>query len=378
MTKRFLLLSLLSFGPSQCGCAVEEELGTASSEVTTSDLESQGFACIANDGSATTYRCTKDVGNDPYDSQDRYAEYRCTDAGFTCWYLGEYIPQGSYEHELNYWLEPEAGTLSGAMQRVSDPSRASKGSYLSVTGSGAAVSAFIAYDPTVVYAWARVIAPSTASDTIAIQVDNATPVQWQVPIVTTWTWLPVMTAKGRPSWQLSKGNHTLRVLGSESGVKIDRVVLATNPDFIPVAETFEAEAGSLWSPMRTGLQNIPRTTYVWVPNGAGTGGRVDLGVHAPYSGSYQVWGRTSSPSTADNAFFIKPLSLSTSPATWTTPVTSSTGWAWTKAGPTFVLRDSDIISVRQNEDGTKLDKILITNDPGFTLVETSPPPVSTL
>jgi len=240
------------------------------------------------------------------------------------------------------------------------------------------VSTFNAIDPTVVYGWVRVIAPSTTADMLAIQVDNANPVQWQLPVAATWTWLPVETAKGRASWQLSQGNHTLRVLGSDSGVRVDRVLLATNPDFVPVAETFEAEAGRLWSPMTTGLQRIPRTTYVWVPNGAGVGGRDDIAIDAPYNGTYQVWGRTSSPSTSDNAFLIKPLSVSTGAYPWNTPVTSTSGWAWTKAGPTFVFRDSETISIRQQEDGTKLDKILITNDPSFTLVEKSPPRVSSL
>jgi hypothetical protein len=107
------------------------------------------------------------------------------------------------------------------------------------------------------------------------------------------------------------------------------------------------------------------TGYAWVPNGAGAGGLAQLQLSMPYNDYYYVWGRMLAPTEADNSFYVGKLG---EPRTaWSAPV--STSWKWSVAPTTMWLDDYDVVEVAQREDGTKLDQLVFTNDPGLTLVE---------
>ena len=275
------------------------------------------------------------------------------------------------------WMEAEVGSISGALSVQTNVTSASGGRYVRVDGSGYARTFFNlnASEPEL-YVWIRAITPSTTANTIGIQLDNDN-YTFEAPVSAAWEWIPVGAGGGgRYIWSLLDGNHTFRINGTEPGVMIDRVLITSSYWYVPVAETIEAEAGSVVAPMRFATQRLPYATYAYVPNGAGTGGRLDLDVGMSAGGSYHGWGRANAASTDDNRFTV--YKQGGSMQSWSPPVTSLSGWTWSRLPAEITFGTYDILSFTSAEDGTKLDKIVITNDPGFSLVESSPPPVKTL
>lgn len=119
---------------------------------------------------------------------------------------------------------------------------------------------------------------------------------------------------------------------------------------------------------------------VWVPDSAGVGGSVQIQTPQPVD-NYIVWGRINAPWTADNSFYV---SSDFGPkATWPLRITSATAWTWARVenygvpGP-YPLRldDCGFVHIDRRKAGSKLDKIIVTNDPGFTPVEPGPPVLS--
>src|SRR5688572_12835331 len=269
--------------------------------------------------------------------------------------------------------EIENAAVSGSVARVVDHTNASAGAYLAFQGGGYARYFFsTAYQNTQTrYVWARVIALSTAADSIAFQMDSGKAITWQLPVATRWTWVPLEVP-----FNLYEDQHSFRFTTVEPGVLIDRVLL-TDSSFIPVAETYETESGSVAYPMLIGLQKIPYTRYVYKPQGSGSGGRVDIDVTLPFDASYTIWGRASIPDADARRMSIGRAGDAYFAFAWSPPITASGGWTWSK-GPITRLAPADVLSIWHAGDGGKIDKILITNDDGFTLVESSPPPVSSL
>ena len=107
--------------------------------------------------------------------------------------------------------------------------------------------------------------------------------------------------------------------------------------------------------------------YIWVPNGAGTGGQATYAVNISQAGTYVLWARTIAPNGYDDSFYIEMDT--TGNKLWHVP--QSTTWTWRRlkdatsgADPvTWSLSaGTHTLKVKQREDGTKADKILITND----------------
>lgn len=363
------------------GCLADDlETSTIVEEIAKQTLQSQGFTCRDKTDAwgITSTLCTR---CEPVTVNGRTVtvctNYTCTAAG-ECTHSGDYIKSATFAADLNFWFEAEAGALSGAFQLQTDGG-ASAGSfvYASSASDGASVHTLTTPHNTSVYGWARVIAPSTASSSMWMQLDNTQAVRIELPVATTWTWVPLRDSSGvTPSWWLSAGDHTVRLLGDEAGVKIDRVLLTESTTFVPVVATIQAETAGVVAPMvKASTLKFPQVGYVWVPNGTGTNGLAQLSTNLPRADRYAVWGRVQAPTTADNSLFIG--AFGDPRAAWETP-TTSTGWAWDRAdiaGEPIVL-DLDawgLIEIAQREDGIKVDQLVVTNDPGFTIVE--PPPM---
>ncbi len=368
MRKRLLWLFglLLSVGPTQCSCT-DVELGATEQDLSKQDLERDGYTCEATAPHGGSYTCTKCESFTTTDSTGTHKFTECWSVGCTGYPDGHTECASQSASLPSFWMEAEDTTLYGAIQKTTD-GNASAGSALSVAGSGSTRATFATDVAATVTAWVRVIAPSTSASSIYIQLDATPAVRWEIPTTTTWAWLPV-----HASWSLAAGTHALRFYADEVGVRIDRVVLAGDPAFVPVAQTYQAEAAALVAPMQTGFQRtIPAVGYIWVPNGGGTGGLAQLQISVPRADTYMVWGRVSAPSDADNSFSIGLLG---EPRTaWSMP--SASGWAWDRADvagqPVLLPLDGfDVLEIAEREDGTKLDKLVLTNDPGFTLVEPS-------
>lgn len=92
--------------------------------------------------------------------------------------------------------------------------------------------------------WIRVIAPDSGQDSYFVSVDGGPEEIFHVhgsptPDISafseTWVWRKMLqTVNGEPrSFSLSAGSHSIRFRSRESGPKLDRIVLSSDPDFVP-------------------------------------------------------------------------------------------------------------------------------------------------
>ena len=161
-------------------------------------------------------------------------------------------------------------------------------------------------------------------------------------------------------------NHTLNVLFSET---------------TPVKLWLEAEDGDLQWPMEiAGDENASAGGYVWVAEGTGNYGSVSEGAgfaeytfDLPEGGEYVIWGRQVSNNDASDSFFV---SVDGQPEmVWHTRPGGEDQWTWDAvsirdaADPDYAAEKKRFLlsagrhtlRFSQREDGTKLDKLLITN-----------------
>jgi hypothetical protein len=169
---------------------------------------------------------------------------------------------------------------------------------------------------------------------------------------------------------LSEGNHTvvLEYYENQGGA----VAKLSWDAYEPGADNIwlEAEWGQLNQPMRV-VQDPSSASgaYIWIPNNGGTGGSALYHFSVPQAGNYVIWGRVLAVKGQDDSFYISVDSGSD--ALWDTQM--ATAWAWDRvshrngADPlTYYLQaGSHTLSIKQREDGTKIDKILITADMGY-------------
>lgn len=107
-------------------------------------------------------------------------------------------------------------------------------------------------------------------------------------------------------------------------------------------------------------------TYVSIPNDSGLHGKVEFTFDVTTSGQYVVWGYAQALSGTEDSFYVSMDDGAE--ATW--DVAISTGWVWDKVNSRDVAdplifnlsTGTHKITIRDREDGTKLDKIIITNN----------------
>jgi hypothetical protein len=140
---------------------------------------------------------------------------------------------------------------------------------------------------------------------------------------------------------------------------------------------FEAEKGRLIYPFEsTGDGSASSEAFIWVPSGIGNSydpgeesGYAEYSLQVPVSGEYFIWGRVKAASSGDNSFFVSVDGVNY--ALWDTAVSQT--WLWDQVSDrggddpvTFYLEAGEhSLIIKQREDGTKIDKILITNEPAY-------------
>jgi hypothetical protein len=139
----------------------------------------------------------------------------------------------------------------------------------------------------------------------------------------------------------------------------------------------EAEQGNLSAPMTQATDyRASGGSYIWVTNGNGSvsdpaeaGGQALYSFNVPISGNYLVWGRIASNNTSHNSFFVSmdyAYDL-----TWHTALGRNNTWIWDQvadssaAAPAvfYLEAGTHTLLIKQREDGTKLDSIMITTQP---------------
>ena len=138
----------------------------------------------------------------------------------------------------------------------------------------------------------------------------------------------------------------------------------------------EAEEGAINPPMeRAEDESASSEYYVWSPIGSGNiyssdqaTGYAEYVFEVPVEGDYVVWGRVISNGDYEDSFFVSVDEGGY--AIWDTQLGGTETWVWDLVNdrgitdPVVFYLEAGIhtLEIKQREDGTKIDKILITND----------------
>lgn len=158
--------------------------------------------------------------------------------------------------------------------------------------------------------------------------------------------------------------------------------------------TLMAESGSLRSPMVKASEGT--TSYIWAPEGTGTktltssdAGLAYVSFKLTNSDFYKVYMLVNAPDANSDSAFVKVAGSDTKE--WHIKLTK--GFEWREVTHTTAYQDSPFyisgganygVEIRQRDDGLKISKITITNDPMFdptatkALKSTISLPISTL
>lgn len=153
-------------------------------------------------------------------------------------------------------------------------------------------------------------------------------------------------------------------------------------DTSSISMWMEAEDGDIQWPMEiAGETSASAGGFVWVPEGTGNiynpSNSTGLSVYhftVPEAGEYVIWGRQVSNGTNSDSFFV---SVDGQPdLTWHTKLGGWDVWTWdvvshrteddprdtTQPQTYWLAVGSHSLTIKQRDDGTKLDTIVITND----------------
>jgi hypothetical protein len=166
------------------------------------------------------------------------------------------------------------------------------------------------------------------------------------------------------------GPYLLQLTASdgEKTSSADVVVLVNPQTVVPATLEKEAEDGVLTAPMVIQVSGTASEgEFVLIPEGEGTNfndatfggpGQVALSFDIPQGGTYALWARTIAPNGGSDSFYV--TSNGDLVRQWLVPL--SADWQWNKVSEVFVGSGSFNVEFRQREDGTQLDKVILTND----------------
>jgi uncharacterized protein affecting Mg2+/Co2+ transport/uncharacterized protein (DUF2141 family) len=298
------------------------------------------------------------------------------------------------------WIEAEDGDISSPME-IADDTEASAGGYIEApNGSGFPSTpskeyGYAEYMFNILSAgnymiWGRVVAMNGHDDSFFVSVDGGDPVLWDAQLSNTWVWDQVVN-RGETdpaSFNLQAGTHTLTIYQREDGSKLDRILITNDMGYVPEGmgeETvqtlhkfwIEAENGDISSPMEIADDTEASDGgYIEAPNGSGYPstpskeyGYAEYTFDILSAGNYMIWGRVLAMNGHEDSFFV---SVDGGDAVlWDTQLSNT--WVWDQVvnrGETdpasFNLQaGTHTLTIYQREDGSKLDRILITNDMGY-------------
>jgi Calx-beta domain len=155
----------------------------------------------------------------------------------------------------------------------------------------------------------------------------------------------------------------------KSSADIAIIVNPQTPQLVTL--DIEAESGSLTAPMvAQSIGTASGGQYVVVPEGIGNNfndvtnggpGQISHSLNIPEPGTYALWARTLAPHTGSNSFYV--TSSGTLLREWDVPM--STVWRWNEVIEIFLNAGALNLQFRLREDGTQLDRIILTNDLNF-------------
>ena len=133
----------------------------------------------------------------------------------------------------------------------------------------------------------------------------------------------------------------------------------------------EAENGTLTAPMVSRTDSTASNgRFVEVPSGTGNNlndatnggpGQVRFAISISQAGTRALWARTKAPDSQSDSFYV--TRNGTLVKEWDVP--ASTTWKWNKVANLSLPAGTVNLAFRQREDGTKLDRIILTSDLSF-------------
>ena len=179
---------------------------------------------------------------------------------------------------------------------------------------------------------------------------------------------------------LSEGTHRINFKVRNDGdiwsAPAEKMVSIVNSPPFPQEIWLEAEEGIINSPMETDWGNDASAgAYIWIPDTVGNAldstrdsGYAEYNFDVLEAGDFVVWGRVVANSAQDDSFFVSMDGGAY--ALWDTFRGGEEIWVWDQvsdrptADPVIFHLDAGIhtLAIKQREDGTKLDRLLITND----------------
>jgi hypothetical protein len=303
-------------------------------------------------------------------------------------------------NDENIWLEAEAGRL-GAPMAIDGDGSASAGMAIGVpngTGNFSSPDSLAGYaeyrfeiqTPGNYVVWGRVMAPSGKDDSFFAAMDSGAFVRWNTQRGSQWTWDEIRTSNQDPLlFNLEQGEHTLYIMQREDGTYLDKILITADMAFVPEGEgpvvnppvthfEVEAEEGILSEPFQIDEDaGASSGRFVLAPNGAGTfpsasasAGLAEYLFAISEEGDYVIWGRVLAPSGRDDSFHIAVDDSDF--VRWNT--LQSEQWSWDQANAHqgddpliyHLEAGSHRLYIMQREDGTCIDKLIVTKDLEFT------------
>lgn len=185
---------------------------------------------------------------------------------------------------------------------------------------------------------------------------------------------------------VADGPHTVALHAEDTaGNVVTRTINLSVQNGGPSYLWLEAEAASSSSPMLRQTDTAASGgQYVRVAAGSNSTsappatGRAALTFTVASPGSYKVWGRVIAPTTSDDSFWVRMDG-----GTWIkwNEIALGSTWHWDEVHDAdngnqvagFALAaGSHTLEIAYREDGTRLDRLLVTNDPGFVPTGTGP------
>ena len=172
----------------------------------------------------------------------------------------------------------------------------------------------------------------------------------------------------------SEAGPYLLQLTTDDGEKASSadVMVLVSPQAVQLATLeIEVESGILTAPMEIQASaTASGGQFVVVPEGTGNNfndgtfggpGEASLSLDIPQGGTYALWARTIAPNGGSDSFYV--TNNSTLIRQWLIPLSAE--WQWNKVAEVFLGAGTFNVEFRHREDGTQLDKVILTNDLSF-------------
>jgi hypothetical protein len=202
-------------------------------------------------------------------------------------------------------------------------------------------------EPKSVDVWARVILPSTASDSFFYRLGNGT---WQTntsPVCTRWTWVNL------GSFSAAAGLNYVEILGRESGTKFDAVYVSTDGSK-PYQPGFYVEAERYGSSTYAAAGALEAQDGGYLSGAAS--GQSDYSIELGTGANLDIWARLK------NSGGAVQYRLDGLTAWQTNTINTAGAWSWTKLGTSALTGGGASTFQIKIPAGTQLDSLYFAQD----------------